>query len=114
LVILLLMIGVKSLRVTGGSAPSFSPDTHNLELGPNHGGVKLLWITRRIRQFCAAAAGFLETLLTIRTKHEHHTKIKRGRRVMDKFMDGVAQGMGWAMAMSLMLFAIHAVPLMLR
>ncbi len=34
--------------------------------------------------------------------------------VMDKFMDGVAQGMGWAMAMSLMLFAIHALPLMLR
>jgi hypothetical protein len=34
--------------------------------------------------------------------------------VMHKFMDGVAQGMGWAMAMSLMLFAIHAVPMMLR
>ena len=74
----------------------------------------MLWITRRIRQFCAAAAALLLALLTIRTKHEHYTNIKRGRRVMDKFMDGVAQGMGWAMAMSLMLFAIHAVPLMLR
>jgi hypothetical protein len=33
---------------------------------------------------------------------------------MDKFMDGVAQGAGWAMAMGMMLFAIHALPLMLR
>jgi hypothetical protein len=33
---------------------------------------------------------------------------------MDKFMDGVAQGAGWAMAMGMMLFAIHALPLILR
>ena len=64
-----------------------------------------------ILQYVAAAV-FVP--LDERTKHEHDGGIKRRRRVMDKFMDGVAQGMGWAMAMSLMLFAIHAVPLMLR
>jgi hypothetical protein len=32
---------------------------------------------------------------------------------MDKFMAGVAQGMGWAMAMSLMLIAIHVIPVLM-
>lgn len=72
-----------------------------------------MWIIQGFSNFEQLSGHFL-SLLTVRTKHEHHRGIKQGETVMGKFMDGVAQGMGWAMAMSLMLIAIHAVPLMLR